>query len=284
MSSSGQYISAAPYNDYIYTTNITVIGPTGSQGVIGSTGPIVSVIGSNTGSVLLTDPNNTNNLYYNNILSVSNFNIDGAQGINVGVSGSVIPTANNVFTLGTTGQKWKDIYIGNGSVNIDNVSLSTTGPTGSTEINNFLYVNSSIVPSINSTYSLGFTGADANGDSLIWDNIYANNIYATQAVYANNVQLTSDYRIKENVTTLDSSFRVQYLNPVSYINKHTNKQDIGLIAHELQEIYPQLVTGEKNGENLQTINYVGLIPILINEIKNLEKRIQFLEDKDKITK
>jgi hypothetical protein len=102
------------------------------------------------------------------------------------------------------------------------------------------------------------------------------------AVYANNVALTSDYRIKEHVRSLDNiKFQVDYLNPVTFINKQTKKQDIGLIAHELQEIYPELVSGEKDGPETQTVNYIGLIPILINEIKNLKNKNNILEDEIK---
>jgi flagellar biosynthesis chaperone FliJ len=60
------------------------------------------------------------------------------------------------------------------------------------------------------------------------------------------------------------------------------------LAHELQEIYPELVTGEKDGIDIQSVNYNGLIPILINEIQNLKKEIktlkQELEDKGIIKK
>jgi hypothetical protein len=34
--------------------------------------------------------------------------------------------------------------------------------------------------------------------------------------------------------------------------------------------YPELVTGNKDGPELQSINYVGLIPILITDIKNMK--------------
>jgi len=46
---------------------------------------------------------------------------------------------------------------------------------------------------------------------------------------------------------------------------------MGVIAHELQENYPLLVHGEKDGEDLQCVNYMGLIPILVNEIQNIKK-------------
>ena len=89
---------------------------------------------------------------------------------------------------------------------------------------------------------------------------------------------TSDYRIKENVTPLDTNFVVDRLNPVTYLNKSSEKQDIGLIAHELQEIYSCLVNGEKDGENMQSVNYIGLIPILIKEVQELKKRVKALEE------
>jgi hypothetical protein len=89
---------------------------------------------------------------------------------------------------------------------------------------------------------------------------------------------SSDYRIKENVMQLNNTFRVDYLNPVTYINKQTNKQEFGVIAHELQEYYPELVTGVKDGPELQGVDYIGLIPILINEIKNLKNKNIILEN------
>jgi hypothetical protein len=86
----------------------------------------------------------------------------------------------------------------------------------------------------------------------------------------------SDYRIKEEIQELDDTFTVDNLRPVIYKNTKTGNQDIGLIAHELQEIFPFLVTGDKDGEKLQTINYIGLIPLLIKEIKELKSTLSTL--------
>jgi hypothetical protein len=52
---------------------------------------------------------------------------------------------------------------------------------------------------------------------------------------------------------------------------------MGFIAHELQEQYPFLVTGEKDGTQNQSVNYTGLIPILIKEIQELKERVKTLE-------
>ena len=93
-------------------------------------------------------------------------------------------------------------------------------------------------------------------------------------VNAINFVSTSDYRIKQNVETLDSRYTTDNLRPVTYLNKKLGKQDIGLIAHELQEIYPELVNGVKDGEEMQSVNYIALIPILIKEIQELKKEIK----------
>ena len=99
------------------------------------------------------------------------------------------------------------------------------------------------------------------------------------AVNATSYNSPSDYRIKKDVVTLDETFTVDKLRPVTYNNTKLDKQDIGLIAHELQEIYPFLVNGEKDGENLQSVNYTGLIAILIKEIQELKERVKKLEGK-----
>jgi hypothetical protein len=52
-----------------------------------------------------------------------------------------------------------------------------------------------------------------------------------------------------------------------------------LIAHEVQEYYPFLVEGEKDGKQTQTVNYNGLIGVLIKEIQELKKRVLDLEKK-----
>jgi len=105
----------------------------------------------------------------------------------------------------------------------------------------------------------------------------------TQTVTALAFNVTSDYRIKDDIYSLhdlSDQFTVDKLKPVCYYNNQTKKQDIGLVAHELQEEYPFLVNGEKDGDNYQSVNYIGLIGILIKEIQELKTRIALLEQKE----
>ena len=88
---------------------------------------------------------------------------------------------------------------------------------------------------------------------------------------------TSDYRIKDDIHSLfNTEVTVDNLNPIRYFNNQSKQLDIGFLAHEVQEHYPYLVTGEKDGEQMQTLNYIGLIGILVKEIQELKSHIKKL--------
>ena len=104
-----------------------------------------------------------------------------------------------------------------------------------------------------------------------------NSSYGISAV---SIYTTSDYRIKKNVNGLNDDYIVDNLNPVTYNNILLNdKQDIGLIAHELQEYYPFLVNGNKDDIDYQNVNYIGIIGILIKEVKKLKEEIKLIKEK-----
>ena len=94
---------------------------------------------------------------------------------------------------------------------------------------------------------------------------------------AGSYATSSDYRIKTNIVELDETYNVDKLRPVKYYQTQINREKYGLIAHELQEHYPDLVVGKKDGSELQRINYMGLIAILINDIKRLKLELTELE-------
>jgi photosystem II stability/assembly factor-like uncharacterized protein len=98
-------------------------------------------------------------------------------------------------------------------------------------------------------------------------------------VYANSYNVTSDYRVKKNVALLDDNFVVDGLRPITYFNEMTAKQDIGFLAHEVQELYPCLVSGIKDDIHYQSLNYMGLIGILVKEIKELKRQVKILSEK-----
>ena len=95
---------------------------------------------------------------------------------------------------------------------------------------------------------------------------------------ATNFIQSSDYRIKDIIEPLNASYNIDNLKPVKYFNKKSEKVEIGFIAHEVQEVFPYLVTGEKDGEQIQTLNYMGLIGVLVQEIKELKTELKKIKE------
>jgi len=106
----------------------------------------------------------------------------------------------------------------------------------------------------------------------------------------------SDYRLKENVVPMDKSATLSKLmevRPVNFDWKDGNKlHNYGFIAHELQEVFPQAIHGEKDAVredgniNPQSVNLAALVPYLVASVQeqqtiinDLKARIETLEIK-----
>ncbi len=187
-------------------------------------------------------------------------------------------TANGVSSLNNTTNGSSNTAIG-GNAGYNNISGSN---------NTFLGANTDVshnsIPYYNNSTAVGYGAIiDASNQIVLGTSLETVKIPGivniTGACTAASFSTPSDYRIKDNVKLLDSSFNVDNLRPVTYLNKLSSKQDIGLIAHELQENYPYLVTGIKDGLEKQTVNYIGLIPVLIKEIQDLKNNNQTLNKK-----
>jgi hypothetical protein len=85
---------------------------------------------------------------------------------------------------------------------------------------------------------------------------------------------SSALRFKENIQSLEDSSKVMQLRPVTFDWKKDQKHDIGLIAEEVAELYPELV--ETNGD-ITGIKYTKLTALLIKTVQEQNARIQKLE-------
>jgi hypothetical protein len=92
---------------------------------------------------------------------------------------------------------------------------------------------------------------------------------------ATNFNTTSDINVKENVVTFENALDVvSELRGVRFDWKETHSPSVGVIAQELEEVLPELVTGT----NPKTVNYNGIIGVLIEAIKELKDEVQTLKD------
>ena len=86
----------------------------------------------------------------------------------------------------------------------------------------------------------------------------------------------SDYRLKENVITdWDATTLLKQLKPSKFNFKDNQSETVtGFIAHEVQEVLPYLVNGEKDGEDMQSMDYAKLTPLLTKAIQEQQTLIE----------
>jgi hypothetical protein len=88
----------------------------------------------------------------------------------------------------------------------------------------------------------------------------------------------SDKRVKKNIKTInDALSTVVGMRGVNFDWKETSTPSIGLIAQEVEKLLPELVHTGNNGE--KSVNYGGVVGVLVEAIKELTTRIEKLEGK-----
>jgi hypothetical protein len=262
------------YSGYLafYSQNGTSLGYIGNIQYNNSTG---------TQALEFIIENSNSNTFYFEAGSGSNYcGLVLAQSNGLGIS-STISTYNGNLTISN------NTFGGS-------ISLDTSGNAPLTTNTNVIFNSPLATPNLFTIFNQADTTAPSGNPNYWYYNPtsfgYWNNgsttgqaqnwyIQNTGVATFSTVTTQSDYRLKKNVKQLDDSFTVDNLAPVEYdIN---DKHDMGFLAHEVQEHYPFLVDGEKDGDKIQSINYNGFIALLVKEIQNLKKEVEELKQKIK---
>ena len=91
---------------------------------------------------------------------------------------------------------------------------------------------------------------------------------------------SSDYRMKKNIKPLENGLeRLSKLKPVKFDWKLNDESTEGFIAHEVQKIFPDAISGEKDGEDMQGMDYGRITPLLVAAIQELKAEIEILKNK-----
>ena len=89
-----------------------------------------------------------------------------------------------------------------------------------------------------------------------------------------DVVISSDARLKSNIVSLGSTLpKLLQIDGKSYEMK--GKQKIGVLAQEINEVFPELVSKDDN--EMLAVNYQGLVPVLINALKDQQNEIDELK-------
>ena len=175
-------------------------------------------------------------------------------------SSTIITSGSNIF-----GDKQNDIQQITGSLKVTGSVSSSAGFSGS-----FVGDGS------------GLTDLAGGGPFAQTGSFFAtsNDIQITGSLNATSVTETSALRYKKYVKPLRSqSDNVYKLRPVHFKWKDNNRGDIGLIAEEVGEVYPELVSTGIDG-SAEGISYTKLTAVLIKTIQELSARIDKLENKN----
>ena len=172
-------------------------------------------------------------------------------------SSTIITSGSNIF-----GDKQADIQQITGSLKVTGSVSSSAGFSGSFQGNGSDLTGVGGFPHTGS--------ADITGSLLV-----------TGSAFVTSLTETSALRYKKWVKDLpEQSDAIFKLRPVHFRWKDNNQKDVGLIAEEVQKVYPELVSVEDDGQ-AGGIKYTKLTAILVKTIQDLTARIEKLENNKK---
>ena len=106
----------------------------------------------------------------------------------------------------------------------------------------------------------------ANGDTTVSNDL----------TVGGDIVVSSDSRLKANIVSLGSTLaKLLLIDGKTYTMKKNGKQKIGVLAQDIQKVFPELVTTDD--KDMLAVNYQGLVPVLINALKEQDDKISRLE-------
>ena len=128
------------------------------------------------------------------------------------------------------------------------------------------------------------SGANTMDDFVIWQGaIDGNRLLEVSNIgnlwIAGALTEASSLKLKENVETSEGNLeKVVNLRPVTYNKIGSQTKELGLIAEEVAEVYPEFVQYDENGDPIG-VHYSRLTAALIGAVKELTNQVQELNKK-----
>ena len=128
----------------------------------------------------------------------------------------------------------------------------------------------------------GIIDLNTDGNAKIGGNTELNTMESTgDVIVGGDLMINSDASLKLNIASLGSTlFKLIQLDGKTYKMKADDQQEqkIGVIAQEVQALFPELVK-EVNG--VLSVNYQGLVPVMINALKEQQLQIEQLKARER---
>ena len=124
---------------------------------------------------------------------------------------------------------------------------------------------------------LGYGESDTTESGATHALDVSGSIASTSTITCTSLTETSDIALKENIQPLANVLdKVKQLTGYKYNFKNKDKASMGVIAQDVEKVFPELVHGEEGKKSLQ---YSGLVGALIEAVKELSAKVAVLESK-----
>lgn len=191
---------------------------------------------------------------------------------------------NNQFYIYNTAQSAMSIYI---NPTTNNVGIGSSGTDHRLDVNGNIRINQTVAylyfTATTTNRYLAYNGADTywradgihyfektSGYKGTWD-------ASSNLTVNGTITESSALRYKENINPLENSLdKVSKLRGVSYVKKETGLKEFGFIAEEVNEIIPELVLRNPEGE-IESVAYGRFVSVLAEAIKELKAEIEVLK-------
>ncbi|MHA8075773.1 tail fiber domain-containing protein [Aquirufa sp. TARAVU-A1A] len=211
------------------------------------------------------------------------FNTQGNFNVATGIQSLYNNTVgNNNVALGALALYYNTSGSGNIGIGFQAGYLSTA-TTGS----NNIYIGSLALPSatVNNEIVIGNNSVGRGQNTVAIGNSSTTNNYFYGAIEATAFNVTSDQRLKTNITPLTNANQlINQLLPVSYDKKinltdsnYSVHDEFGFIAQQVQKVLPNVVSQSEGKDGLMSINYTSLIPLLTKALQEQGQNNQKLK-------
>jgi hypothetical protein len=236
---------------------------------------ILSPVTENTNTGVRLSTSNASN--YGNIgsnavdlsLSSGSSTTRGATGFNSTAMGrNTTASGSSSTAMGryTTASDYGSLIIG--QHNLSGATVTNSATSFNTANTAFVIGNGTNSSNQSDAFSVLFSGETVIGNDL---------------EVKGNVLVSSDARLKANIVSLGSTLaKLLLIDGKRYTMKKDGKQNIGVLAQDIQKVFPELVSTDNR--DMLAVNYQGLVPVLINalkeqdaKMKEQEKRLERLE-------
>jgi len=133
----------------------------------------------------------------------------------------------------------------------------------------------------NSDYPVGINRKGTDGNVMVFTNDQATAGSISVSGTSTSYNTSSDYRLKEDLQDFAGLDMVSKIPVYDFKWKSDESRSYGVMAHELQEVLPQAVVGEKDAEKMQEVDYSKIVPLLLKSIQELKAEVDKLKQECK---